>query len=410
MNNGMPMDPFFQQFFGGQRKMYTPPQHGVGSGVIVTRDGYILTNNHVVNDADEVKVSLQDGRSFTAKVVGKDPKSDVAVVKIDAHDLPAITFADSDKCEVGDLVLAVGNPFGIGQSVTRGIVSAKDRAAMDLDYQDFIQTDAAINPGNSGGALVDADGRLIGINTAIYSRSGGNQGVGFAIPTDLARGVMESLIKYGKVTRGYLGVMIQDLNPSLAKKFKLNSNDGALVGDVVPDGPAAKAGLESGDVIEKFNGKPVTDTRHLKIEVARVAPGETVPVEISRDGSTKTFNVRLKELPGSDNLAENDGADSDKSDTLQGVGVADLDSQTRQQFHIPEHVKGAVVTQVDPESAAAEAGLKPGDVIMEINRHEVSGSEDAVKLTQHAKDKTTLLHVWTNNGSHFLVVDESKAG
>jgi serine protease Do len=388
----------------------SPPQHGVGSGVIVTKDGYILTNNHVVDDADEVKVSLQDGRTFTAKVIGKDPKSDVAVVKIDAHDLPAITFADSDKCEVGDMVLAIGNPFGIDQSVTRGIVSAKDRSAMDLDYQDFIQTDAAINPGNSGGALVDADGRLIGINTAIYSHTGGNQGVGFAIPTDLARGVMESLIQYGKVTRGYLGVMIQDINPALAREFKLKSDNGALVGDVVPGGPADKAGLKSGDVIEKFDGKPVTDSRHLKIEVARVAPGQTVAVEVLRDGSAKTLDVRLKESPGSDKLAENGGSDSDKSDTLQGVAVADLDSQARQQFHIPEKVKGAVVTQVEPESAAAEAGLKPGDVIMEINRHEVASADDAVKLTGHARERTTLLHVWTSNGSHFVVVDESKAG
>jgi serine protease Do len=311
---------------------------------------------------------------------------------------------------VGDLVLAVGNPFGIDQSVTRGIVSAKDRAAMDLDYQDFIQTDAAINPGNSGGALVDADGRLIGINTAIYSRSGGNQGVGFAIPTSLAKGVMESLIKYGKVTRGYLGVMIQDINPSLATEFNLKNDNGALVGDVVPGGPADKAGLKSGDVIEKFDGKPVTDSRHLKIEVARVAPGEKVPVEILRDGSDKTLEVRVKELPGSDTVAENGGSDSDKSDTLQGVAVTDLDSQAREQFHIPGTVKGAVVTQVDPNSAAAEAGLKTGDVIMEINRHEVASADDAVRLTEHAKERTTLLHVWSGNGSHFMVVDESKAG
>jgi serine protease Do len=407
--NGIPDDPFFRQFFGG-RKMFSPAQHGVGSGVIVTRDGYILTNNHVVDDADEVKVSLQDGRVFTAKVIGKDPKSDVAVVKIDAKDLPAITFADSDTCEVGDLVLAVGNPFGIGQSVTRGIVSAKDRAAMDLDYQDFIQTDAAINPGNSGGALVDADGRLIGINTAIYSRSGGNQGVGFAIPTDLARGLMESLIKYGKVTRGYLGVMIQDINPSLAKEFNLKDDNGALVGDVVPDGPAAKAGLKSGDVIEKFNGKEVTDSQHLKIEVARVAPGDTAPVQVLRDGSDKTFHVRIKALPGSEEVAGNGAGDSDKSDTLQGVAVTDLDSQAREQFHIPEQIKGAVVTQVDPNSAAAEAGLKPGDVIIEINRHEVASADDAVRLTQHQKDRTTLLHVWSENGSHYMVVDESNAG
>jgi serine protease Do len=408
--NQFPNDPFFRQFFGGHQRMFSPPEHGVGSGVIVTKDGYILTNNHVVDDADEVKVSLQDGRVFTAKVIGKDPKSDVAVVKIDANDLPAITFADSDKCEVGDLVLAIGNPFGIDQSVTRGIVSAKDRSAMNLDYEDFIQTDAAINPGNSGGALVDADGRLIGINTAIFSRSGGNQGIGFAIPTDLAKGVMESLIKYGKVTRGYLGVMIQDLNPTLAKEFKLKSNEGALVGDVVPDGPADKAGLKSGDVIEKFDGKPVADSRHLKMEVAREAPGSIVKLQVLRDNSTKTLEVRLKELPGSDKLAQNDGGDEDKSATLQGVGVTDIDSQARQQLNIPAHVKGVLVTQVDPDSAAAEAGLKQGDVIMEINRHEVTSAGDAVRLTEHPKDRTTLLHVWSEKGSRYMVVDETKAG
>jgi len=410
INQGIPDDPFFRQFFGGTRRMMSPEQHGVGSGVIVTKDGYILTNNHVVQDADEVKVSLLDGRVFTAKVIGKDPKSDVAVVKIDAHDLPAITFADSDKSEVGDLVLAIGNPFGIDQSVTRGIVSAKDRAAMDLDYQDFIQTDAAINPGNSGGALVDADGRLIGINTAIYSRSGGNQGVGFAIPTDLAKNVMESLIKYGKVTRGYLGVRIQDVTPSLAREFDLKNSHGALVGDVVPGGPADKAGLKTGDVIEKFDGKPVDDSQRLRLVVASTPPGDKVAVEVDRNGSMKTLEVRVKELPGTEQTASNNSSDADKTDTLQGVAVGDMDSQAREQFHIPDDVKGAVVTQVDSNSASAAAGLKVGDVITEINRHQVASADDAVKLTAHQKNRTTLLHVWSAEGSHFIVVDESNAG
>jgi serine protease Do len=411
--DGMPDDPFFRQFFPHMpnQKMFNQPEHGVGSGVIVSKDGYILTNNHVVDDADQVKVTLNDGREFTAKVIGKDPKSDIAVVKIDAKDLPAITLADSGKVEIGDVVLAVGNPFGIGQSVTMGIVSATDRSAMGLDYEDFIQTDAAINPGNSGGALVDTDGRLIGINTAIYSRSGGNQGVGFAIPTGLARNVMVSLIDYGKVTRGYLGVMIQDVNPALAQQFKLKDDKGALVGDVVPNGPADKAGFKTGDVVLRFNDQPVVDSRHLKLEVAGTVPGDTVPVQILRDGDTKTLEVKVKELPGSDELAKADNDQSDSSDTLKGVGVADLDSQARQQYNVPEHIKGAVVSQVDPGSAAAEAGLKPGDVITEINRHSVKSADDAVKLTEHAKDKTTLLHVWSGNGSHYLVVDESnKAG
>ncbi len=218
---GMPDDPMFRQFFGGGfgggRKMYTPPERGVGSGVIVTKDGYILTNNHVVDNADKVQVTLNDGQKYIAKVVGKDPKSDLAVIKIDAKDLPAVAFADSSKAEIGDIVLAIGNPFDIGKTVTMGIISATGRATMGLDYEDFIQTDAAINPGNSGGALVDAEGRLIGINTAIYSRGGGNQGIGFAIPTDLAKGIMVSLIENGKVTRGYLGVRIKDLTPLLAQ-------------------------------------------------------------------------------------------------------------------------------------------------------------------------------------------------
>jgi len=312
---------------------------------------------------------------------------------------------------VGDVVLAVGNPFVIGQSVTMGIISATGRATMGLDYEDFIQTDAAINPGNSGGALVDAEGRLIGINTAIYSRSGGNQGIGFAIPTDLARGVMVSLIEHGRVTRGYLGVMPQDLTPALARQFDLKNDQGALVGEVEPDSPAAAAGLKSGDVIVKFNGQPVTDARHLRLEVGETAPGDRIPVEVVRDGSTKTLEIKVKQLPGAEQLAGNDNGDnSHDTGTLQGVGVGDIDNQARQQFKIPENMTGALVMQVAPDSAAAEAGLQPGNVILEINHHAVKNAEDAVRLTEHGKNKTTLLHVWNGQGSHYLVVDESKAG
>jgi serine protease Do len=411
----MPDDPVFRQFFGnrmpgGHQRMTSPTEHGVGSGVIVTKDGYILTNNHVVDGANEVKVTLNDGRILKAKVIGKDPKSDLAVIKIDATDQPAITFAESSQAEVGDVVLAVGNPFAIGQSVTMGIISATGRASMGLPYEDFIQTDAAINPGNSGGALVDAEGRLIGINTAIYSRSGGNQGVGFAIPTDLAKGVMVSLIEHGKVIRGYLGVFPQDVTPLLAKEFNLKNDQGALVAEVEPNTPADKAGLKSGDVILEFNGHKVTDARHLRLEVAETVPGDRIPVEVLRDGNTKNLEVKVKELPGTEEMASNNSGDSSSADTLQGVGVGDVDAQARQQLNIPDSVKGAMVTEVAPNSAAAEAGLKPGDVITEINRHSVSNSNDAVRLTEHAKDKTTLLHVWSKDGSHYLVVDESKAG
>jgi serine protease Do len=280
---------------------------------------------------------------------------------------------------------------------------------MGLDYEDFIQTDAAINPGNSGGALVDAEGRLIGINTAIYSRGGGNQGIGFAIPTDLARGIMVSLIEYGKVTRGYLGVRLQDITAPLAKEFVLKNDQGALLSEVVPNGPADKAGLKDGDVIISFNGTPVSDSRHLKLEVAGIAPGEKVPVEIVRNGSDKTIDVKVKELPDDQQMAKNStGDNSQDNGTLQGVGVGDMDAQARQQFNIPDHVKGAVITEVAPDSAAAEAGLKTGDVIMEINHHPVASADDAVKLTGPTNNKITLLRVWSGDSSHYMVVDESK--
>src|SRR5436190_18874708 len=286
-------DPFFRRVFGqpfggeaGRRQPRTFKERSLGSGVIVTKDGYILTNNHVVDGADEIKVAREkEKKQYTAKVVGRDPKTDIAVLKIEAKDLPFITFADSDKIEVGDVVLALGNPFGIGQTVTLGIVSATGRGGMHIeDYEDFIQTDAAINPGNSGGALVDAEGRLIGVNTAILSRSGGNQGVGFAIPANLARSVMDQIIEKGKVERGFLGVKLQDLTPEFAQQFNVPENSGALVGDVTPDSPAEKAGIKTGDIIVEFDGKDVRDSRHLKLQVAQTHPGKTVPVKVLRDG------------------------------------------------------------------------------------------------------------------------------
>ena len=405
-------DQFGNQFGGRGGATHSPREYGLGSGVIVNKDGYILTNNHVVEDAETIRVTLNDGREFTAKVVGRDPKSDIAVVKIDAKNLPFVTIADSDKIEVGDLCLAVGNPFGIGQTVTMGIISAKGRGNLGVgtDYEDFIQTDAAINPGNSGGALVDAEGRLIGINTAILSRSGGNQGIGFAVPINMARNVMESLIAHGKVIRGFLGVSIQDVNPELAQQFKLTDNQGALVGDITPHSPAEKGGVQSGDVIVEFNHKPVTDSRHLKLQVAETAPGATVPVKIIRDGHEKTLNLTIKELPGSEQLAKGDDASGSASDALNGVTVADIDPQVKSQLKLPENLKGAIVTQVEQDSAAYEAGLRPGDVVEEINRKPVTNAEDAVRLTEHVKEKVNLLKIWSKGGSHYVVVDESKAG
>jgi len=406
-----------RQFFGNQFGGMLPPQsmgprveHGVGSGVVITKDGYILTNNHVVDGAKEVKVTLTDGRAFTAKVIGRDPKTDIAVVKIDADNLPIVSLADSSKVKVGDVVLAVGNPFGVGQTVTAGIVSAKNRGNMGIeDYEDFIQTDAAINPGNSGGALVDIDGRLIGINTAILSDSGGSQGVGFAVPSDLARTVMESLVKNGRVTRGYIGVMIQSITPALAQEFNLKETTGALVGDVVANGPAEQAGFKEGDVVTEFNGQKITDSRQLQLTVAETSPGSKVPVKILRDGDSKTLEVTVKQLPGSGSLAEAGSPTGNDTGTLNGVGVGDLDPQARAQFHIPDTVHGAVVTQVEPGSAAAEAGLKTGDVIESINRHPVKNADDAIQLTSNTTSKRTLVRVWDNGGSRYVVVDESNS-
>jgi len=411
----------FRRFFGegpnpfgqGGRNYRTPAQHGLGSGVIVSPDGYILTNNHVVEDADEIKVALNDKREFNAKVIGRDPKTEVAVIKIDAKDLPTVTIADSDKIEVGDLCLAVGNPFGVGQTVTMGIISASGRGGMGLDYEDFIQTDASINPGNSGGALVDAEGRLIGINTMILSRSGGNQGIGFAIPSNLCRNIMTSLIDNGTVVRGYMGVGIQDVTSVIAKKFNLGDNRGAIVTEVSPGSPAEKAGFQSGDVVTSYDGKPITDSQHLKLQVAETAPKTRVPVEVLRDGKEMTLHVTVKAQPGSEEAVTETKSDVDSSDSLKGVGVADLDAGARSQYGIPANVKGALVTQVEQDSAAAEAGLRQGDVIQEINRSPVKSAKDAVRLTDHLKDKVILLKVWSRSeggrsGTHYIPVDESK--
>lgn len=413
----MPNMPDLRRFFGPgfqmpndqQQQQRMPKQEGVGSGVIVTKDGYILTNNHVVADANEIKIVMTDGREFEGKVIGRDPKTDVAVIKVEANDLPAITFADSDKIEVGDVVLAVGHPFGIGQTVTTGIVSAKGRATLGLDYEDFIQTDAAINPGNSGGALVDIEGRLIGMNTAILSHSGGNQGIGFAVPTNLARWVMESLVDNGSVERGFLGVNIQDLTPQLAKQFKLDQASGALVAAVTPDSPAEKAGVKSGDVITDFNGKPVTDSRHLKLQVGFTVPGSAVPMTVLRDGKSTSLSVTVKELPG-EKLADATPAADKANDALHGVGVADLDQAMRDQLKVPSQINGAVVTQVEENSPAYDAGLRQGDVITEINHQAIQNAEQATAVCEKPTNKVSLVKIWSRGGSRFVVVDESKAG
>jgi len=404
-------DPFFRRFFGdpwgGERLPRERREQSLGSGVIVTEDGYILTNNHVVDGADEIKVALADEKTIlNAKVVGKDPQTDIAVLKVENGKLPAITLGDSDKVEVGDLVLAIGNPFGVGQTVTAGIVSAKGRGGMGIvDYEDFIQTDASINPGNSGGALVDAEGRLVGINTAILSRSGGNQGVGFAVPINLARYVMDRLITDGKVTRGFLGVLIQPVSEDLAKEFKLKEAQGALVGEVTPKSPAAEAGLKEGDVIIEFNGKKVTDSRHLRLMVAQTAPGSKVTLKVIRDGKEQTFSAKLGELP-SEGVARAGGWNwpGRRGDALRGVDLGNADARTRRQFDLPLDVQGAVVLSVAPDSPAAGV-LQPGDVIVEVNRQRVSNADEAFEAAQKTRGQRLLLRVWRDGGMRFVVID-----
>ena len=404
---------FFGRQFPNMPEQQTPGEKALGSGIIISSDGYILTNNHVVQNARTIQVKLTDNRTFSGKVIGTDPATDVALVKIDADNLQAITFADSDQAQVGDVVLAVGDPFGIGQTVTEGIISAKNRQGLSEDGQSdeaFIQTDAAINPGNSGGALVDTNGRLVGMNTAILSRSGGNQGIGFAVPSDLCRWVADSLIKNGKVERGMLGVTIQQLSPELAKAMNLRRTNGAVVADVTPNSPADKAGIKSGDVVVEFDNKPIDDENNLKLLVAESSPGKMVPIQIDRNGQTLNLNVTLEELSQKNNLAKNEPNSNEnepQNDALHGVGVQDLDRQTREEMNVPANVRGAIVTQVDPSSASYEAGLREGDVIEEINHQPVRSAEDADRLTANKGGKgETLVKVWNQNGSHYVAVQE----
>jgi serine protease Do len=426
MRNPMLNDPFFRQFFGSQMppegddRERTLAERSLGSGVIVSPDGYILTANHVVADADEVKVSIADSKTeYTAKVIGKDRATDVAVLKIEAHNLPAITLADSDQLEVGDVVLALGNPFGVGQTVTMGIVSALGRSGLPgfNQYQNFIQTDAAINPGNSGGALVDVEGRLVGINTAIVSPSGGNNGIGFAVPINMARNILVRLVSGGKITRGYLGIMPQDIDADLAKQFDLPDQNGALIGDVMADTPAAKAGLKSGDVIVAINGKPVEDAHGLQLTVSEISPGTAVVVKVIRNGVHRNFTVTLAELPGGDSVAgDQDNPSSDSgtavADALDGVTVADLEPQVREQLRVPASVNGALVTDVDSDSNSADAGLQPNDLIVEINHQPVTSADDAVRLCKAARGGQILVKIWRRNGNfagtRFLSVDNTK--
>jgi serine protease Do len=405
---GMSNDPFFQQFFGhgfgrGPEVPTQRREQSLGSGVIVSPEGYILTNNHVVDGATDVKVTLSDKRELKAQVIGTDPKTDVAVLKIEGTNFPAITLGDSSKVQVGDYALAIGDPFGVGQTVTMGIVSAKGRGNLGIeDYEDFIQTDAPINPGNSGGALVNDRGELVGINTAILSHgSGGNEGIGFAIPVNLAHDVMNQIMEHGKVTRGYLGIIIQPITPAMAKALGQNDPQGVLVGDVSPNGPAQASGLERGDIILELNGKPINDSNELRNTIAMMQPGEKVSLKVSRNGSTREISLKLGELPTTKEEARNN-SEGASEDALEGVSVENLDAETAKELRLPASTKGVVVTDIDPSSPKADSGLRKGDVIQEVNHQPVRNvAEFEQALRKSGKENALLL---VNRGGTTLFI------
>jgi len=379
-------------------------ERGLGSGIIMTPDGDILTNNHVVDGATDVRVTLADKREFKAKVLGTDPKSDLAVLKIDATNLPCITVGDSSKVQVGDYALAVGDPFGVGQTVTMGIVSATGRTHLGIeDYENFIQTDAPINPGNSGGALVNDRGELIGVNTAIIAHgSEGNQGIGFAIPSNEARSVMEQIVEHGKVTRAYLGIVPQDVTPAISKAFNDNSTSGALVGDVSANSPAQRSGLQRGDIIVALNGKPVVDANDLRMRISMMAPGTDVNLKVFRNGAEKEIPVKLAELAATEAAVTHDNTGSSRS-ALSGVSVENLDAGSAHDLGLAPNTQGVVVTNVSPSSEAAEAGLRRGDVIQEVNHKPVRNTSDFERALQSSKEKPLLL-VNRNGSTMFFAV------
>jgi serine protease Do len=405
------MDPFFRQFFGRDFAPNMPQQrerreHSLGSGVIVRSDGYLLTNNHVIDGATDVTVTLNDKRELKAKIVGTDPKTDIAVLKVDAANLPTLPFASSSNARVGDIVLAMGNPFGLGQTVTMGIVSAKGRTNLGIeDYEDFIQTDAPINPGNSGGALINTHGELIGINTAILANNGGNQGVGFAVPVALARSVMGQVMEHGKVVRGYLGVVPQNVTPALQHALHLNQSNGVVMGDVTADGPAAKAGIERGDVVTEVDGTKIEDANQLRMKISLTPPGTTVNLKTLRNGSEKTVAVKLGELPGT--VADNThsgGSEAGSSSALDGVSVDTLNAQMLRQMQLPASTLGVAVTNVEPGSAAQTAGLREGDVIQEVNHMAVSSAADFDRAVRSAGSGPVLLLVNRNGYTQYIAI------
>jgi serine protease Do len=429
---GLPPGPFGGPPGGGEEpggELPTPPPmppgppapHGrpdqsAGSGVVLDPNGYIVTNNHVVEGATQITVTLSDRREFPAKVIGTDPKTDLAVIKIEAKDLPSLKWAEYEKLQVGDLVLAVGSPFGLSSTVTLGIISALGRGNVGIaDYEDFIQTDAAINPGNSGGALVNMNGELIGINTAIFSRTGGSEGIGFAIPSSIALDIVESLQKTGKVVRGWMGVAIQEITPALAKSFKLpEQRKGVLISDVNENGPSHTAGIKRGDVVVAFNGKDVQSVSQLRNLVARTVVGKDAQIKVLRDGKEQTIAVKVAERPSDEMLAKKEPAPQKEQgetikppdNVLASLRVQTLDNALMSQLNIPSKTTGVVITSVEQGGQAEAAGLQRGDVIQEVNHETIKSIDDYQKAAgKIKKDELAVLLVNRQGNSLFVAVN-----
>ena len=407
-------DPFFQRFFGPQfQHPNTQPrqfkQRGAGSGFIISRDGMILTNNHVVEDADTIKVRLADEREFPAKVIGTDPQSDVALIKIDGKDLPTLPLGNSDKLEVGEWVIAIGSPFELSQTVTVGVVSAKGRSKIGInDYENFIQTDAAINPGNSGGPLLNIYGEAVGINTAIFSRSGGYMGIGFAIPVNMAKNIQQQLQKDGKVTRGWLGVVIQDVNEDLAQSFDLEKAEGILVAEVADDSPAHKASLKQGDVILSLDGTHLDDVADLRNRVAMTPPDSKVTLQLIRDGRKKSIDVVIGEQPSdfSRSARGHGGANGNSLLDTMGLDLQELTPELAAQFGY-EKGQGVLIVRVAQDSPAANVGLQPGQLIEEVNKVRIHNLKELKKALKNSRTpKQVLLRVRAGEFSQYVVLRE----
>ena len=395
-------DEFFKRFFGQPLPRQRTPQRqprqqkqilrGQGSGFIISPDGFILTNNHVVENAEKITVKLSDNKELSAKVIGTDPETDVAVIKVDANNLPTVQLGDSDKLKVGEWVIAIGNPFGLSHTVTAGIVSAKGRSRIGLsEYEDFIQTDAAINFGNSGGPLLNIDGKVVGINSAIFSRSGGYIGIGFAVPINMAKYVYEQIRTEGKVTRGYMGIMLNELTPEMAEHFGVKGRKGVLVGKVEENSAAQEGGIERGDIIVKMDSKAVENPDNFRNEVARKAPGTKVNLVVIRNGEEKELSIELRAKESKAALAEAGGKEAKQL----GITVQDLTPELAKQFGYPEEKSGVIVTDVDPASPAAEEGITAGTLITEVDRQKIENTKDFWNLVKKAKD-SVLLYIRQN--------------